>query len=191
MGLPIPELAELDRALYRAVANSSTPSLDAGLRTLSKAANNSALWLGAAGIIALVGGNAGRRAAVDGVLAIAVASVAVNIGAKQLAARRRPDREGADVSEGRQVPMPASSSFPSGHSASAFAFAEGVSATLPSLGIPLRVAAASVAYSRVHTGVHYPGDVIAGALIGMSAAEATTWSMRRVRGNRARKGHHE
>jgi hypothetical protein len=69
MGLPIPELAELDRALYRAVANSSTPSLDAGLRTLSKAANNSALWLGAAGIIALVGGNAGRRAAVDGVLA--------------------------------------------------------------------------------------------------------------------------
>lgn len=67
--------------------------------------------------------------------------------------------------------MPESTSFPSGHSASAFAFAEGVSATLPVLGIPLRLAAATVAYSRVHTGVHYPGDVIVGSLIGMTAGQ--------------------
>ena len=145
MRLPVHEIAALDRALYRAVAESSTPSLDAGMRAMSRAADKSALWLGAAGVIALMGGDAGRRAAVDGVLALAVASVTVNIVAKQLAARRRPDREEAAVRAARQVPMPSSTSFPSGHSASACAFAEGVSATLPWLGIPLRLAAAAVA----------------------------------------------
>jgi undecaprenyl-diphosphatase len=64
------------------------------------------------------------------------------------------------------VRMPESPSFPSGHSASAFAFAVASSSAMPALAAPLRLLAASVAYSRVHTGVHYPGDVIAGALIG-------------------------
>lgn len=179
------ELSALDRALYRAVADTPTPSLDAGLRRLSNAANKSALWLGAAGVIAVAGGRKGRRAAADGLLSVAVASATANLGAKQLARRRRPDREGAEVTEDRHVHMPTSTSFPSGHSASAFAFAEGVSATLPWLGVPLRIAAATVAYSRVHTGVHYPGDVVAGSLIGMSAAEATTWTTRRVRSTSA------
>ena len=51
--------------------------------------------------------------------------------------------------DGRLVPMPESTSFPSGHSASAFAFAEAVSSVIPALGVPLRLAAATVAYSRV------------------------------------------
>lgn len=185
MRVPLEEFSALDRALYRAVAETPTPSLDAGLRRLSNAANKSTLWLGAAGVIAVLGGRKGRRAAADGLLSVAVASATANLGAKQLARRRRPDREGAEVTEDRHVRMPTSTSFPSGHSASAFAFAEGVSATLPWLGVPLRVAAATVAYSRVHTGVHYPGDVVAGSLIGMSAAGATTWTTRRVRSTSA------
>ena len=66
--------------------------------------------------------------------------------------------------------MPTSRSFPSGHSASAFAFASAVGSALPPLSLPLHVAAAAVAYSRVHSGVHYPGDTIAGALLGTAAA---------------------
>ena len=62
----------------------------------------------------------------------------------------------------RQVRMPSSTAFPSGHSAAAFAFATGVGQVLPAAGVPLRVLAALVAYSRVHTGVHYPGDVLVG-----------------------------
>jgi membrane-associated phospholipid phosphatase len=43
----------------------------------------------------------------------------------------------------------------------------------PSLSVPLRAAALLVGYSRVHTGVHYPGDVLMGAFIGVTAAELT------------------
>jgi len=45
-----------------------------------------------------------------------------------------------------------------------------VGSILPPLSLPLHLAAAAVAYSRVHTGVHYPGDTIAGALLGTAAA---------------------
>jgi undecaprenyl-diphosphatase len=66
--------------------------------------------------------------------------------------------------------MPRSRSFPSGHAASAFAFATAAGHELPLAGLPLRGLAAVVAYSRVHTGVHYPGDVVVGSLIGSTVA---------------------
>jgi membrane-associated phospholipid phosphatase len=66
--------------------------------------------------------------------------------------------------------MPASRWFPSGHAASAFAFATVVGHELPCGAVPLRLLASAVAYSRVHTGVHHPGDVVAGALLGAAAA---------------------
>jgi membrane-associated phospholipid phosphatase len=90
----------------------------------------------------------------------------VNLGLKSLYERDRPDRTGAGVVADRHVRMPTSSSFPSGHSASGFAFATAVGREIPSLALPLRVLAAAVAYSRVHTGVHYPGDAVAGSLVG-------------------------
>ena len=62
--------------------------------------------------------------------------------------------------------MPSSGSFPSGHSASAFAFASCVGASLPPAAPPLLGLAAAVAYSRVYTGVHFPGDVLVGSVIG-------------------------
>jgi undecaprenyl-diphosphatase len=68
--------------------------------------------------------------------------------------------------------MPLSASFPSGHAASGFAFAAAVGRDQPWLGMALRFLAAAVAYSRVHTGVHYPGDVVVGSLVGASAGQA-------------------
>src|SRR6266511_5159158 len=127
------ELGAVDRAVYQAVARTPTAELDGPVRRLSNAANYSRLWLGIAAVIAVLGGRRGRRTALEGVLAIGVTSATVNLGMKPLAQRRRPDRGGAGMFGARQVPMPESASFPSGHAASAFAFAYAVGRHLPGL----------------------------------------------------------
>jgi undecaprenyl-diphosphatase len=106
---------------------------------------------------------------------VAVSSAVVNLGLKPLGRRRRPDRDASTVPAARHVPMPTTTSLPSGHSAAAFAFATGVGQVMPHAAAPLRLFAALVAYSRVHTGVHYPGDVLVGSLVGSVLAQATAY----------------
>lgn len=178
------ELGAVDHAVYHAIAQVPTPVLDRRMRRLSRAADQSAIWLAIAAGLAATGGARGRRAAIRGTVAIGVTSALVNVGIKALYDRPRPDRAGPGVAAGRKVPMPASRSFPSGHSASAFAFATAVGHELPLLALPLRVLAAAVAYSRVHTGVHYPGDVVAGSIVGAGLGQTVT----RLTGRAARRG---
>ncbi|HSE09457.1 MAG TPA: phosphatase PAP2 family protein [Nocardioidaceae bacterium] len=164
------ELGVVDRAVYQAVAMTATPRLDDAFRHLSNAANYSRLWLGIAAAIATLGGSRGRQAALEGVLSIGATSANVNLGIKPLARRRRPDRPHPVRFKARLVRMPESTSFPSGHAASAFAFAYTVGRHYPGLAVPMRLLASAVAYSRVHTGVHYPGDVLLGSVLGAGTA---------------------
>jgi membrane-associated phospholipid phosphatase len=185
------ELGAVDRAVYEAVARTPTATLDGPVRQLSGAADNSRLWLGIAAVVAVAGGRRGRRAALEGVVAIGVTSAAVNLGVKPIARRRRPDRARPARFEDRHVPMPRSASFPSGHAASAFAFAYALGRHLPALAVPIRLLAAAVAYSRVHTGVHHPGDVVIGSVTGagtaaMVAAVADRAARARAASGRAR-----
>lgn len=171
------DVTRLDLAVYEAIAATPSPALDRAMNRLTRAADHSKLSLAAAAALALAGGPAGRRAAGTGLASLAATSAVVNLGFKLAARRRRPHGE---VPLARQVPMPTSRSFPSGHSAAAFAFATGVADISPAAAIPLRALAAVVAYSRVHTGVHFPGDVIAGALTGVTVGELTTQGIRRT-----------
>lgn len=171
MGGWLSEAKAVDAAIYGAIAASETPVLDAAMRRLTRAADHSKLWLGVAAGLAVLGGPDGRRAAVRGAASLGLASAFANLVAKPLTTRRRPEREELEVLARRHVPMPRSSSFPSGHTASAFAFATGAGNAQPALSAPLRALAILVGYSRIHTGVHYPADVLAGAFIGVSAAE--------------------
>jgi membrane-associated phospholipid phosphatase len=177
------ELGAVDRAVYEAVAGTPTPELDAPLRRLSNAANNSRLWFGIAAAIAVLGGRRGRRAAMEGVLAIGVTSATINLGVKPLARRRRPHPDAPGVAEARHVRMPESASFPSGHAASAFAFAYAVGRHVPGLAVPVRMLAGAVAYSRVHTGVHYPGDVVIGSILGAGTAAMVAAAYDRIPGH--------
>jgi membrane-associated phospholipid phosphatase len=89
-----------------------------------------------------------------------------------------------DVPIDRLVEMPQSPSFPSAHAASASAFATGVSSAFPEAGIPFTATAALVAYSRVHTGVHYPADVVVGAVTGATLAHLVVATLQRRRTRR-------
>ena len=167
------EANRLDLAAYAAVARTSTPRADRAMARLSDAADYSRLSIASAGALALLGGAKGRRAGATGLACVAVTAAVANLVLKPLGGRRRPDRALQEVPAARHVRMPVSSSFPSGHTAAAFAFATGVGRVSPATSIPLHGLAALVGYSRIHTGVHFPGDVIAGALVGVVLAEAT------------------
>jgi membrane-associated phospholipid phosphatase len=175
----VEDAERLDLAVYAAIAATPTPALDRAMSRLSRAADYSRLSLASAGVLALTGGNAGRRAAMTGLASLAVTATVVNVAVKPLGRRPRPDRVLQEVPLARQVRMPTSRSFPSGHSAGAFAFATGVGHAMPAAAVPLHALAALVAYSRVHTGVHYPGDVLAGALMGTALAQLTTHALAR------------
>jgi membrane-associated phospholipid phosphatase len=179
------QAAAVDQAAFDAVETTPTPALDRALVRVSDAANYSRLWLATAAAVALVGGRQGRRGAVQGVVAIGLASAMSNLVIKPLFRRRRPpvSTEHPVVSS-RRVRRPASASFPSGHTASAFAFASAMGEAVPVLWVPLHVTASVVGYARVHTGVHYPSDVIVGALVGASCG----WTTRRLVGRLAPPG---
>ena len=167
-------LDALDLALYHEAARAHVPLLDAVLPRLTRAADHGRLWVVLAGLLAATGGDR-RRAAVRGLASLALASTTANVPVKLSARRTRPELRAVPLVR-RLRRQPTTTSFPSGHSASAAAFAVGVGLEQPLVGAPLAVLAAGVAYGRVHTGVHYPGDVLAGLGIGLAAAK----SVRRV-----------
>ncbi len=173
------ELDQIDQAVYLAIAATPSPSLDFVLSRLTSAADHSKLWFAVAAALALKPGRP-RRAALLGVASIGLASATANLVGKTLLRRARPDRTVVDLPAGRIVRMPGSTSFPSGHSASAFAFATAVGDELPLAWLPLHTLAAAVSYSRVHTGVHFPGDVLAGSLLGTGAAVVVRYAGRRA-----------
>ncbi|MET9890917.1 phosphatase PAP2 family protein [Streptomyces sp. NPDC006465] len=165
-------LGEWDQRLFTRVAGARVPGADPALRRLSHAANHGRLWLGTAAGISLVGGHTARRAALRGLGSLALASFTVNTLVKWSARRPRPLLEGVP-SVRHLTRQPHTTSFPSGHSASAAAFATAVALESSRYGAVVAPVAAAVAFSRVYVGVHYPGDVLAGVAIGAGAAALT------------------
>ena len=166
------QVAAVDQAVYDAIATTPTPALDEPLRRLSRAADKSRIWLALAALLALAGGPAGRRAAARGTLAIGATSALVNLAIKPVGRRRPPGPGRGRSARDTARPDARVPSFPSGHSASAFAFATAISRDRPWVALGAGFLAATVAYSRVHTGVHYPGDTVIGSLIGASTGLA-------------------
>jgi len=141
----------------------------------TRAADYSALWLVVAASLWLSGGARARRAAARGLAALLATSAVVNGPVKLAFPRRRPVMRRREVRRALR-----SSSFPSGHSATSFAFASGVARELPAAAPLLLPLAALVAFSRVYLGVHYPSDVLAGAGIGTAVGLATRTAAMRL-----------
>lgn len=108
--------------------------------------------------------------------AVMAAGEAVNellkLGLKYTVNRDRPFETYTDIIQKVPVGGP---SFPSGHTSSAFETATSLTLAYPKwyVIVPSYAWAGTVAYSRMHLGVHYPSDVLAGAVIGSGSAFLT------------------
>lgn len=113
------------------------------------------------------------------VVAVAGADLAAD-GGKYLVHRHRPF-------EHQLGPSVRTHSFPSGHSATSFAAATMLSAAAPRFRVAFYALACLIAFSRLYNGVHYPTDVVAGALLGWAIALLLLGGARRRsrRGSRA------
>ena len=179
------QLDGLDRAVFRAIAATPTPSLDRAFGALSQAADHSVLWVATAALLAACGpsGQARRHRRLGGRRGdLSRDQPGAQAVGRSAQAESRPV---TGVPATRQVEMPDSTSFPSGHSGSAFAFASAVANSWPPVAGPIHTLATLVAYSRVHTGVHYPGDVIVGSTVGSIVGPLSSYALRRWRRSRS------
>ncbi|MFI1761307.1 bifunctional phosphatase PAP2/diacylglycerol kinase family protein [Streptomyces sp. NPDC020800] len=164
-------LLTLDGRLFEAAAGWHWPGAERVLPRLSRSANHGVLWFAAAAAIAASRTPRARRAAVRGVASLGMASLAINTLGKRSVRRPRPVLDPVPLVR-RLDRQPFTTSFPSGHAASAAAFATGVALESPAWGAVVAPVAFSVAASRVYTGVHFPSDVLVGAALGAGAAFA-------------------
>jgi membrane-associated phospholipid phosphatase len=161
-------LGRADERMLQAVTSAGGSAQDAVMPRVSAMADRLVLWWLIAGTLAVAGDRRLRLAALRAVLAMAVAGPVSNGVGKYVFRRDRPP---APLRRRRPGRVPDSPGFPSGHSAAAAAFATTLVYEAPAgIGIPVASLASLVAYSRIYTGAHYPGDVAAGAVTGIAIA---------------------
>jgi membrane-associated phospholipid phosphatase len=136
-----------------------TPGLEGAAVALGKAGNNALIWVILGVLLALI--DPSRRESWLICAALGPIAICLNYGLKLLVRRPRPVLEGLPPLGG----APSSLSFPSAHAFSSFAVAVAMFRVDPATAGTLLVAAA-LALGRPYLGMHYPSDVLAGAVLG-------------------------
>ena len=144
-------------------------------------------WIGGQGLvwlaIALVLAVWWRRPWLFAQVALAdLAAQVISTGLKQWIARARPSEVYATPKP--LVHAPHDNSFPSGHATASFACATMLSFYAPRAAPAFFLLAAAIAWSRVYVGVHYPLDVLGGAVLGVLIAIALRWLSEALRRSR-------
>ena len=152
-------------------ANLRNPIMDLLMPAITTLGNSGLIWIILAGILILMPKY--RKVGVAVIVGLALEVICCNLVLKPLVARVRP----CDVNTAVQllVVRPDDFSFPSGHTGASFAAASALSFSRSRLWIPSLVLAVLIAFSRLYLYVHYPTDILAGALLGVMAGWAGRW----------------
>jgi membrane-associated phospholipid phosphatase len=151
-----------DLRLLRAMrTRGHSPAIERAAAALGRAGNNGAIWV-AIGIVLAVADGSHREAWVI-CAALAPIAIGLNYVLKLIVKRPRPVLEGLPPLGG----APSSLSFPSAHATSSFAVATAMSRVEP-LGALAFLLAAALALGRPYLGMHYPSDVLVGAVLGVA-----------------------
>jgi membrane-associated phospholipid phosphatase len=154
-------MREADLKLLRLLrTRGHSPALEKLMRVLGKAGNNGGIWLGIGLVLAVVDRGNGEAWLVCAVLA--PIAIPLNYVVKLVVKRPRPVLEGLPPLGG----APSSLSFPSAHATSSFAVATAMTRVDP-LGAIAFALAIALSLGRPYLGMHYPSDVLAGALLGV------------------------
>ena len=137
--------------------------LDAVLPVLSALSNHGEIWIVLALVLLAIPKT--RRTGAVLALALLLEFIVCNGVLKPLIARARP----CDLNSAVQllIPRPGDDSFPSGHTGISFAAVGALRAAGSRLWVPAFVLALLIAFSRLYLYVHWPSDVLAGALLGV------------------------
>lgn len=152
-----------DDRILKILSNKHTPTLNKIMIAITTSGNYGYVWFALA--IPLIIANKSRSTGLTVVLAMLITGLSGEVTIKHIVGRVRPcSREfGKDL----LIKHPAHYSFPSGHTASSFAVSIVMLSMLPVIFIPAIVYACLMAFSRIYLLVHYPTDVIAGAVLGI------------------------
>lgn len=137
-----------------------SPGVERAALILGKAGNHGAIWLAIGGVLALI--DSGNREAWVICAALGPVAIGLNYVVKLIVRRPRPVLEGLPPLGG----VPSSLSFPSAHATSSFAVATAMTRVEP-LGALAFLLAAALALGRPYLGMHYPSDVLLGAVLGV------------------------
>jgi len=154
-------MRELDLRLMRFLRTAGhTPGLEKAVKGLGKAGNNAAVWFALGVALAIVDGS--NREAWLICAALGPVAIGLNYVVKLIVRRPRPVLEGLPPLGG----APSSLSFPSAHATSSFAVATAMTRVEPAASLAF-VLAVALALGRPYLGMHYPSDVLVGAVLGV------------------------
>ncbi len=149
------------RLLHAMRTRGHAPGLVRAAQVLGKAGNNGAIWFALGLVLAIV--DSSNREAWLFCAALGPAAIGINYAVKRVVRRPRPMLEGLPP----LGDAPSSLSFPSAHATSSFAVATAMARVEP-LGALAFLLAIAIALGRPYLGMHYPSDVLAGAVLGVA-----------------------
>ena len=173
-------LLEMDgRLLLWLKETCSHPVLDGGMMFISRLGNKGFIWI-AIGVLLLLFGLKNKRWVKRGLmvlLSLAGNFLTCNVILKPMVNRTRPY---VLLDYDILIPPVGDASFPSGHTAASFAAATAIYAINRKWGIAAYIFAAVMGFSRLYLGVHFPADVLGGAICGTLSAWAVLRLMKKA-----------